>query len=99
MPLPGELDALPSGEAPDIECGDMKPETAVAGRLVYRIAPATMTPVDFGGTGQRDGKLGARMELPDWRMRPPERIRGSRSTPLIAPPYRTRPVYGVPEMA
>src|SRR5262249_8591398 len=94
-----KFDALPRREAADIECGDMKAEAAVLGRLVRRIAPAGIAPVDFGGPGQRDGEPGAGMKFPDWRMRPPERIPGSRSTPLIAPPYRTRPVYRVSEMA
>src|SRR5215813_6902371 len=84
LAIASKFDALPSGEAADIKCGDMKAETGVVGWLVYRIVPAVMTPVDFGGTGQRDGKLGARMKFPDWRMRPPERITHSRSTPFIA---------------
>jgi hypothetical protein len=99
LPLPGEFDALPWGETAHIERGDMKPETTIVGRLVHRVPPAAMTPVDFGGAWQRDGKPGAGMKFPDWRMRPPERIAGSRSAPLIAPPDRTRPVYRVPEMA
>ena len=98
LPLPCKFDALPSGETADIKCGDMKAETGVVGWLVYRIAPAAMALVDFGGTGQPDGKLGARMKFPEWRMRA-TRITRSRSTPLIAPPYRTRPVCRVSEMA
>ena len=57
LAIASKFDALPSGEAADIKCGDMKAETGVVGWLVYRIVPAVMTPVDFGGTGQRDGNL------------------------------------------
>jgi hypothetical protein len=61
----------PRGEAPDIERGDMKAETAVVGQLVYRIPTAAMTPVDLGRAGQRDGKSGAgEKKVQDWDMRP-----------------------------
>src|SRR5262249_34261718 len=99
LPLPSEFDALPTRQAADIECGDVNAETAGVGRLVYGIAPVAVTPMNSGGPRQRNGKPGAGMKFQDWRMRPPERISGSRSTALIPPPYRARPVYRVPETA
>src|SRR5215469_12754185 len=71
----------------------MKAKAAVVGGFVRRIAPAVIGPVYFGGARQRDGEPFTSREFSDRRMRPPERIPGDWTTALIAPPYRTRPVY------
>src|ERR1700731_5490838 len=69
------------------------------GRLVHGIVPALTAPMHERSARQCDHEPSAGIKCFDRCMRPPEGMSNGRTTSLIAPPYCTRTIDRVPEVA